>query len=193
VSSNHEILKDDAEVLAVKVNLAAFDARLILRGKADPSAELAWNGPYFWGPLPIGRLEAGGHKAVCLPSKGNRPAIQTDKFSFEAGPLLVAGGLVKVVTGDSWVYRSSMTEGKFRPDVARKCDRLCVGLTGFGKLIVAHLKESDLMHAAYDMHRLGSIWAMTCDSGSSAALRVGDKARGNPIRFGIELYPRSKA
>jgi hypothetical protein len=194
---NHETLRDDAEVLAVKVNLAAFTARMIIRGNADAGALIAWNGPYYVKsgkhPLPVGSMyDCTSYRVPCFNFGYPRPRIDTSLFGFEAGPLLVRDG--SATYDDNKLVHASRIIGKFQFDVLRRTSHLCIGTTKPGKLIVAYAADAWLQDCADLMEDLGCHYAINCDGGHSAGLRIGSVRRGaDPILFGIELYPRSKA
>jgi len=176
--THYEVLRNDS-VFAVKVNPAAYVARPLFKGTSK--AQIVFNTNYFHNRKPIGTFKFGdvelGEPEL---SKGNRPTIVIGEIECEAGPLLVENSEV--------CWRHGVSIGKFREDVLRKTKHLALGYTKFGKLIAAFFDNHAMWEVAREMQNLGCVYALNCDGGSSASLRVGDVVKGNPfVTCGIQL------
>jgi hypothetical protein len=181
--THYEILRNDA-IFAVKVNLAAYEARPIF--KSRNGVGIVFNTNYFTsrgvpiGTFKFGDIELGEPKL----SKGKRPTMDFGGIECEAGPVLIRDSEI--------CWRIGAKEGLFRDDVLRKTKHLALGTTKFGKLIAAFFENHAMWEVAREMQRLGCVEAMNCDGGSSASLSVdaGDKriVKGNPyVTVGIQL------
>ena len=173
--SHYEILRNDAD-LVCKINTKEFEAVHIVNN--SPKTFIEFNGPYFGGsPIePIGPFaEFKGY-----PTRGTRPVVFVNDVSFVAGP-------------DLFNLKKSIEEGQFGQDITnRRTDRMVVGYTKPGKLILAYLSARTLTEASQEMKKLGCIRAINCDGGHSASLRVGKIRKGSwLIRFGVGLRPRT--
>jgi hypothetical protein len=170
MATNYQILRNDEDALIVKINPIAYYADLLYQEELPPNVEIAFNTNYYWrGPLGVFK-KGSWHHDKTKPSKGVRPTIHINGTDCEAGPLLLRNG--------TEAYQKSIADGMYQSDTYRTTRHTAVGYTSANKLIVAYFEKINLKDMAKAMRDADCVWAMKCDGGHSAYLKVGDIVRG---------------
>jgi hypothetical protein len=186
--THYEILRNDPSILAVKVNLAAYEARPIF--KSRNGVGIVFNTNFFnrespkKEPIGVFRFQGEEMGSIAL-SKGKRPTFFVGDIECEGAPMLVKDSEI--------VWRQSAKECIVRSDVLAKTQHLCLGaLKGSGKTVIVYFSNHAIWECARVMQDLGCTDAINYDGGSSASLsiQIGDKriVKGNPfVTCGIQL------
>lgn len=174
---HYELLQHTAQYVVVKVNVAAYEASVVL--DAYPAGEIAFNTNYFYRGVnpfyknvPIGHLKQGDEVFKTVGSKGKRPILKIGRVECEVAPILVKDGKAYIQEG--------IAESKLRADATRQAQRVACGYNRFGKLIIVYGANATLSGLAYKLLEHGVVEGYAMDGGDSAYLKVGSLVRGKP-------------
>ena len=206
MTRHYKVLRNTPEAVAVTLNPAAYDVKLIRKGRPSKGAVIAFSGNYNWLNRAIGYfIEAGNELPSITKYNDIRPILYRDstgfhivgektlsgkmtpsrfdgkkdlgKFAVQAGPRLIINSAVSV--------RSEAE--KFRDDAVRTTDQVAVGVTAAGKLVVLFSRSWSLGSMAEYLQQHGCVSAMKMDGGHAAFMGFypDDKHQGhNAIELG---------
>lgn len=178
--AHYQVLQNDAQGWAVKINPAAYDVQTVKNVVPDSKSILAFNANYFWQGQVIGRLFNNSIEYTDINIDSYlRPIVYQDwkgrfhykmqpdlyemfyaKFVFQAGPTLITKGQINIRD----------KEERFRYDSIRPTNHISFGVTPHNKVIVFLSHELTLTQIAQKMKSFDCNYAIKLDGGNSSYL-----------------------
>jgi hypothetical protein len=181
---HYQLLSNDSNLVAFKINPRAYKPRLILKGRPSDRPGITISGNYNWRSVPIGILEVDDMVVTTISKYDHlRPILVHDRdtdawsivgqkeylkngahidFAFQSGPTLIQNGEISVQS----------KEQKFRDDAIRSMThQVALGIRADGKFIFVFAYGYTLDRLAKYLYDQGCVSAMKCDGGSCAFMQ----------------------